>query len=310
MNRILRLALIGSLGLATAAKAAERQTETRHGWLIAGPTLTGMLDESAEVAWNTGRKFARDIWQLPGGNVLVCWSNVVKEFDLESGDVVFEYPKEPGEDYFGSAHRLSSGNTLIRIRSREPRVIEVTPKGEVARSVPLKYVSATASQTILVRKIEGNRFLAPFIGGKQFMLLEYTFDGEVARELTTKISTAGDSVIARRSTTNAIRLPNGNTLISSEVRDMVAEVDADGKMVWQLSNDDLPQPLMNHVTGIQRLPGGNTVVSSYKATGDEVKAFEVNPQKKVVWQYSGPYRVFRFQIISTNSKPLNGPALR
>ena len=57
--------------------------------------------------------------------------------------------------------------------------------------------------------------------------------------------------------------------------------------------------------GAQRLPNGNTVITSYHASGDKVKLFEVTREKKVVWRYSGMKTGFHhFQILTTNGKPL------
>ena len=55
----------------------------------------------------------------------------------------------------------------------------------------------------------------------------------------------------------------------------------------------------------QRLPNGNTVVSSYHAKGDSVKLFEITREKKVVWRYSGMDHGFHhFQILTTNGKAI------
>jgi hypothetical protein len=56
---------------------------------------------------------------------------------------------------------------------------------------------------------------------------------------------------------------------------------------------------------VQRLPNGNTVITSYHATGDKVKLTEVTRDKKVVWKYSGGQSGYHhFQILTTNGAPL------
>ena len=103
----------------------------------------------------------------------------------------------------------------------------------------------------------------------------------------------------------AIRLENGNTLIGCTNGNRVIEVDGEGKIVWSVDNDDLGEALIDDACGIQRLPNGNTVISSYHASGDRVKLFEVTPDKKVVWRYSGmPAGFHHFQILTTNGKPV------
>ena len=88
-------------------------------------------------------------------------------------------------------------------------------------------------------------------------------------------------------------------------RDRIIEVDAEGKIVWSVTNEDLGEKLFNDACGAQRLPNGNTVISSYHAKGNQVKLFEVTREKKVVWRYTGMKAGFHhFQILTTNGKPL------
>ena len=83
------------------------------------------------------------------------------------------------------------------------------------------------------------------------------------------------------------------------------EVDGQGKIVWEVTNADLGENLFDDACGVQRLPNGNTVVTSYHAKGNAVKLFEITPQKKVVWRYSGMKSGFHhFQILTTNGKPI------
>ncbi len=62
----------------------------------------------------------------------------------------------------------------------------------------------------------------------------------------------------------------------------------------------------------QRLPNGNTVIASYGAPGDVgvVKIFELNRDKQIVWQYTGPHRAHEIQVLTTNGEPIPSPALR
>ena len=72
-----------------------------------------------------------------------------------------------------------------------------------------------------------------------------------------------------------------------------------------VNNEEIGEKLFDDACGVQRLPNGNTVVTSYHAKGDSVKLFEVTRDKKVVWRYSGMKAGFHhFQILTTNGKPL------
>ncbi len=110
----------------------------------------------------------------------------------------------------------------------------------------------------------------------------------------------------------AIRLDNGNTLIDCTHGDCVIEVDPAGKTVWKLTNDDLHGNLIHDACGGQRLPNGNTVITSYAIGENHLHLFEVTPEKKIVWTYSPANKpgVHELQILTTNSKPVEGRPLR
>ena len=95
----------------------------------------------------------------------------------------------------------------------------------------------------------------------------------------------------------------------------MVDFDADGRIVWQLTNDDLPGPWLQDPCGGQVLPNGNVVIACYAGGRKDPRApklFEVNRDKKVVWKYADGQRVgiHHFQIIDTNGKKLDGPALK
>jgi len=65
--------------------------------------------------------------------------------------------------------------------------------------------------------------------------------------------------------------------------------------------------------GAQRLPNGNTVITSYgQNTPGEVKLLEVTREKKVVWTYrdNKPHGIHEFHILDTNGKQLEGVPMR
>ena len=107
----------------------------------------------------------------------------------------------------------------------------------------------------------------------------------------------------------AIRLPSGNTLVNLTHGNKTVEFDAEGKVVWQVSNDDLDRKPFADPCGAQRLPNGNTVIASYGASGP-IKVFEVTPHKKIVWTYEGRHRAHEIQVLTTNGAPVPNPPLK
>ena len=103
-------------------------TGITHSFFIAGPDFTGMIDEQGKETWNAGQPGARDGLVLPNGNILICWGDVVKEFD-KNKDVIFSYKKSAAENELGTAVRLPSGNTFITESGKDPRIVEVDKKG-------------------------------------------------------------------------------------------------------------------------------------------------------------------------------------
>lgn len=97
------------------------------------------------------------------------------------------------------------------------------------------------------------------------------------------------------STTNApsvwqaVRLKNGNTMITGNQHAFVRELNPAGDIVWELKNGDLPGIRINSVHEAQRLANGNTVICNWTAGVKKadwpkiVQLIEVTPDKKVVW---------------------------
>jgi hypothetical protein len=93
----------------------------------------------------------------------------------------------------------------------------------------------------------------------------------------------------------ALRLPNGNTLLSSGDKHLgdcearVFEVDPAGRIVWKIEHDELlPEIRIGYSAGVQRLPGGNTLICNggYHLGPDVdpgAAIFEITPDKEVVW---------------------------
>jgi hypothetical protein len=87
-----------------------------------------------------------------------------------------------------------------------------------------------------------------------------------------------------RSPWAAVRLHNGNTLITNEGQELTREVNPKGETVWEFKLADLPAELKFH--GCQtctRLANGNTVFCSRGDGGKGSQLVEITPEKKVVW---------------------------
>jgi hypothetical protein len=87
----------------------------------------------------------------------------------------------------------------------------------------------------------------------------------------------------------AVRLKNGNTLISGNQHGYVREVDPRGQVVWEINKNDLPGIALYTVQEVDRLANGNTLINNWAGSipqdqwSTAVQLIEVTPDKKVVW---------------------------
>ena len=103
-----------------------------------------------------------------------------------------------------------------------------------------------------------------------------------------------------------LRNAAGHTLISLTVGNHIIEVDAEGKIVWELRDGDLPGVPVNRTTALAWLPNGNIVFSNYAARAPQPKLVEINRRKQVVWSYTDATNqgVHEFQVLDEAGKPL------
>ena len=95
--------------------------------------------------------------------------------------------------------------------------------------------------------------------------------------------------VAAPSAWGAVRLKNGNTLISGNQHGYVREVDPKGETVWEINKNDLPGMPLLTVQEVDRLANGNTVICNWAGSlplekwPEVVQVIEVTRSKKVVW---------------------------
>jgi hypothetical protein len=296
------VAFVALAGRTSCLRAEESGSGITHKFLAAGGE-TYIRDGRGTLVWKYPLG-SRDGWVLPSGNVLLALTKCPKypggaavEVTPQSS-TVFEYRGTQSE--VNTAQKLEDGNILISEAGDRPRLLEVDPQGRVAVEVPLRAQTRDHHlQTRMARKLANGNYLVPQLLDR--VVREYTRQGEVVWEVATP-----------HMPFTAIRLENGNTLIGCTLGNLVIEVNAKRQTVWQLTNDDLQGPIINDACGVQRLPNGNTVITSHHAKGKEIKLFEVTRAKKVVWVLTDPARpgIHHFQILDTNGKALEGRPLR
>jgi hypothetical protein len=272
-----------------------------HSILVTGPK-TAIIGEDNAIIWSVPQN-SRDGYVLENGNILVAFGREVKEYTRES-KVVFHYKLQPPNKEISTAQRLANGHTMIVEMGTKPRLREVAPDGKIAHEIALQpETDNTHMQTRMARKLPNGNYLCPHL--LAFAIKEYAPDGKVVKVIKTDLPEIGGRK-ARNWPFTAVRLANGHTVANLTNGNKTVEFDADGKLVWTATNDDVAGRFADPCGG-QVLPNGNIVISSYgQRNPTKTKIFELNAKKEVVWEYFDPrYKsAHGIHILSTNGEPV------
>ena len=260
-----------------------------------------IVEADGKVSWEQKAPCCNDLWIQPGGSVLFSTGHGVKEV-AKDGAVKFEYNSE-AEIY--AVQRLANGNTFVGECS-SGRLLELAPDGKIVKQLALLPADQPGGHAYFrnARVLKNGNYLVAHYGGQY--VAEYAPDGQVVW----KVKTPGGPH-------SAARLANGNTLIAcgDNGTPCLLEVAPDGKTVWQLSNSDLPDQPLKFLTGFQKLPNGNVLISNWLGHGKFGTAphlMEVTPEKKVVWSYAD-HTTFKtiatVQVFAEGDKALDGEGL-
>ena len=236
-----------------------------------------VVDGGGRVEWSYAAPNANDIWALPNGNLLFNTGHGVKEVTRDRA-VVFSY-ESTSEVY--ACQRLPNGNTFIG-ESNAGRLLEVNPAGRIVRQIRLLPEGKDGGSAYMrnARRLANGNYLVAHYGDQ--VVREYDPQGKVVWQ-----------VVAPGGPHSVVRLPDGNTLISSADRDgataRVFEVTPEGRTVWEVRGEELPGISLKFMAGLHRLPNGNTVMSNWLGHGQFGKAphlIEVTRDKRVVWMFA------------------------
>jgi len=236
-----------------------------------------VVSADGKVEWEYGpAQSANDLWVLPNGNLMFNTGHGVKEVTRDK-EIAFQYDSA-SEIY--ACQRLANGNTFIA-ECNSGQLLDVAPDGTVVKCIKLLPEGKDGGHVFMrnARRLPNGHTLVAHYGIA--MVKEYDEQGQVVR-----------SIPAPGGPHSVIRLPNGNTLIAcgdQGQKQQVFEVDPHDKIVWQVHSEDLPDSAsLQFMTGLQRLPNGNTVMTNWLGHGQFGKSahiIEVTPDKKVVWTF-------------------------
>jgi outer membrane protein assembly factor BamB len=254
-----------------------------------------IVDAKGKIEWEYKIGDLHDLQPLADGNLLFQTSFTrLVEVDPRTSKVIWEYDakksngneKRPVEVH--AFQRLADGVTMIA-ESGPARIIEVDRAGKLLCEIKLKVAKPSAHRdTRLVRKLDKGHYLVCHEG--EGAVREYDAAGAVVWDYPVPlfdqkprgghgVEAWGNAVFA------ALRLPGGNTLISTGNGHSVIEVTPDKKIVWHLKQDELPGIKLAWVTTLQVLPNGNIVLGNCHAGTANPQIIEVTRDKRVVWSF-------------------------
>ena len=274
MTRLaLFLALASSQILYAAPPKQTGPTELSLGKAFACADYGGnkicLVDAEGRITWQHPAQRPQDIWILPSGNILFSHLKGATEVTREK-EVVWKY-ETAEENEVHACQPLPDGRVMVA-ESGPMQLVEVDRDGKVVKTVKLKTdQKRTHHQMRCVRKTAGGNYLVGQYGDG--VMREYGPTGEIVREIPHKMAFSG------------IRLPCGNTLIAAGDMHTLLEIAPDGKVVWQVNENDLPGNPLRFVAGLQRLPNGNTLICNWGGhghVGEQPQIVEITRDKKVV----------------------------
>ncbi len=281
-----------------------------------------IVSAQGQVEWEYKAGSCADLWVLPNGNLLFNTHFGVAEVTRDK-KIVFNYTgspvkhnvkqkdgslkeeESPSEVF--TCQRLANGNTFVG-ECNTGRLLEVAPDGKtIVKEVRLLPEGANGGHGFMrnARVLANGNYLVAHMDSR--VVKEYDPNGNVVRKIPTK----GGPY-------SAVRLPDGNTLIAcgeGPSKAQVFEVDQGGRVVWEITNDDLPGIQLAFMTGLQRLPNGNTVMSNWLGHGKFGQAphvIEVTRDKKVVWTFAdhkAVSTVSSIQVLDVPGDPIKGEVL-
>jgi hypothetical protein len=215
-----------------------------------------------------------DVWMLSNGNILFTRMQYIAEVTPQK-QVVWRYDAPEGTEIH-TCQPIGLDKVMFVQNGLPPQLMVVnikTKRVEVRHDLPAP--SLTDPKTVhaqfrRARYTAQGTYLVSFLTMNQVIEYDKSFKEIWKYEIPSPWA--------------AIRLKNGNTLITDEKDILTREVNSKKETVWELRPGDLPEAYryINTQTAT-RLANGNTIICSRGGDGKGPQLVEVTPGKKVVW---------------------------
>jgi hypothetical protein len=240
---------------------------------------TMRIVRGGEVVWTfyiPGKEEFGDCTRLSNGNIV--FSRRLSASEVTSGKkLVWHYEAPPGSEIH-TAQPIGKDRVLIMLNGDPAKAMIVNKtSGDVERewTIPVRRPDNAHGQVRHIRWTKANTLLVAHLDlGK---VVEYDTKGKAIWSVDAPSAWA------------AVRLKNGNTLISGNQHGWVREVNKAGQIVWEITKNELPGITLEVVQEVTRLANGNTLINNWSGSRpfeewpNVVQLIEVTPDKKVVW---------------------------
>jgi len=238
---------------------------------------TIFIVNQGKIIWtyDTGKGWELDdIWLLSNGNILFSRMSYAEEV-TPNKKVIWHRDAKPGTEIH-TLQPVGLDRVMLVENGLPPRLLMLNLKtNQIESEHALPAISPTDRRTVhgqfrRVRLTASGTYLVSFL--EMDRVVEYDHDFKEIWSYSIPSPWA------------AIRLHNGNTLITDEKDALTREVSHSGETVWEIKLSELPASL--HFTQSQscvRLNNGNTILCSRGDAGAGCQLVEVNQAKKVVW---------------------------
>ena len=215
-------------------------------------------------------------------------------------------------------------NRVLLVQNGAPTTLFLinTVSGNVEKelALPTPFPNSAHGQVRRAHLTKAGTYLVGLM--EEHRVAEFNADGKEVWSFNCPDNWTGPRPKGTISAWDAVRLKNGNTLISGDEYGYVLEVNPKGEIVWELGKNELPGYPLDVVQEVGRLANGNTVIANWVAGNvkpdnwpSTIQIIEVTPAKKVVWalrQWKAPDLgpASSIQLLDQRGVPENGDLQR
>jgi hypothetical protein len=247
----------------------------RHPMLYIGEGCNTMfLINEGKIVWTfssgTGWEYD-DIWMMSNGNIVFSRQSWAGEVTPDKR-IVWRVDCAPNEEIHVT--QPIGLDRLLLIVNGVPPVLKIINKhsGEVLvrKELPYDPAKGVHGQFRRGRLTAAGTYLLPFLTMDRVVEYDSSWSEIWSYHILSPWA--------------AIRLRNGNTLITGEREKVTREVNRAGDTVWEIYLSELPEPYRLHDSqSCVRLDNGNTILCSRGNDGKSPQLVEVTAEKEVVW---------------------------